>query len=111
MTIADEIDRLAAQRSAGHLTDAEFEAAKARLFGAPPSSDWRAATGEANATINRLRRSTSDRWVGGVCGGIAKSVGVDAWIVRLAFVIGTFSFGIGLLPYVLLWIFVPSEGR
>ena len=34
-SIADEIDRLAAQRAAGHLSDAEFEAAKARLFADP----------------------------------------------------------------------------
>jgi phage shock protein PspC (stress-responsive transcriptional regulator) len=110
-SIADEVDRLAAQRDAGRLSDAEFEAAKARLFAQPAGEPWRAQAAQANATVNSLRRSTVDRWIGGVCGGIAKSTGIDSWIVRLLFTIAVVSAGIGLLPYVLLWIFIPLEGR
>jgi phage shock protein PspC (stress-responsive transcriptional regulator) len=107
-SIADEIERLDAQRAAGRLTDAEFEAAKARLF-AQPSSD--SAWSSAAADINRLRRSLNDRWLGGVCGGMAKQFGIESWIVRLVFVAALLFAGFGLLPYVLLWIFVPPEGR
>ncbi len=108
MSIADEIDRLAAQHAAGRLTDAEFEAAKARVLGggAPPY----AAFDAANASVQKLRRSRTDRWFGGVCGGIARMAGVDSWIVRLTFVVATLFAGIGLLPYLLLWIFVPPDG-
>ena len=82
MSIADEIDRLAAQRDSGRLSDAEFEAAKARLFAqSHPDADV--------AAINSLRRSLSDRWVGGVCGGLAKLTGIESWIIRLLFVLGT----------------------
>ena len=105
MSIADEIDRLVAQRDAGRLTDAEFEAAKARLFAQAPST----GLGPDAAAINNLRRSVSDRWVGGVCGGLAKLTGIDSWIVRLLFVIGILFAGFGFIPYVLLWIFVPPE--
>jgi len=110
-SIADEIDRLDAQRAAGRLTDAEFEAAKARLFAEPSGNAWSAAASEARADINRLRRSLTDRWLGGVCGGLAKQFGVESWIVRLGFAAMLFFAGFGLLPYVLLWIFVPPEGQ
>jgi phage shock protein C len=115
-SLADEIDRLAAQRAAGHLTDAEFEAAKARLFASGPSDPKPNFTTqspfvEAHANVGRLRRSLTDRWVGGVCGGVGRWLGVESWIVRLVFAF-TFVFaGIGLIPYVLLWIFVPLEGH
>ena len=105
MSIADEIDRLGAQRDAGRLSDAEFEAAKARLFAQQPSE----GLGPDAAAINSLRRSVSDRWVGGVCGGLAKLTGIESWIVRLLFVIGILFAGFGFIPYVLLWIFVPPE--
>jgi phage shock protein C len=36
-----------------------------------------------------LYRSTSDRKIKGVCGGIAERFGYDASIVRLAFIVGT----------------------
>jgi phage shock protein C len=115
-SLADEIDRLAAQRDAGRLTEAEFEAAKARLFagapvGASDASSWRSAAAGAESDVRNLRRSISDRWIGGVCGGIAKMFGIESWLVRLAFVLMLLFAGVGLLPYVLLWIFVPPEGR
>lgn len=115
MSIVDEIDRLAAQRNAGHLTDAEFEAAKARVFAQPQSTftsapSFGATSAEgAVTTINNLRRSSTDRWIAGVCGGLAKMLGIESWIVRLLFVLCLFFAGFGLLPYLLLWIFVPSE--
>jgi phage shock protein PspC (stress-responsive transcriptional regulator) len=116
MSIADEIDRLDAQRAAGRLTDAEFAAAKARLFAEPEPIDparlgWQSLAADTQDRVEKLRRSLSDRWVGGVCGGIARMIGVESWIVRLTFVIALLFGGFGLLPYVLLWIFVPLEGR
>ena len=102
MSIADDIERLVAQRAAGHITDAEFETAKARLFaeGGP----------DVDPAINALRRSLNDRWVGGVCGGLAKLTGIESWIYRLLFVVATLFGGFGFIPYILLWIFVPPEG-
>ncbi|MEO9063371.1 MAG: PspC domain-containing protein [Burkholderiaceae bacterium] len=105
MSLADEIDRLAAQRDAGRLTDAEFEAAKARLFSQPQVDG---PTPDVSA-INNLRRSLDDRWIGGVCGGLAKMTGVESWIIRLLFVVGLLFAGFGFIPYVLLWIFIPPE--
>lgn len=58
----------------------------------------------------RLVRSQSDRWLGGVCGGIAQYAGVDANLVRLVVVLGTiFGFGSFLVAYVVAWILMPEE--
>lgn len=57
----------------------------------------------------KLTRS-SDRIVAGVAGGIAKYIGVDAWIVRLvtALVI-LFSSGVGIALYAVGWLLLPEE--
>lgn len=58
----------------------------------------------------RLVRSRDDRWVAGVCGGLAKYMGVDANLVRLVVVLGTiFGFGSLLIAYIVGWILMPEE--
>jgi phage shock protein C len=66
-------------------------------------------SGDFATQINQIRRSKSDRWFGGVCGGLTKSTGLESWIWRLVFVLFTFCFGGGLLFYLLAWILVPLE--
>ena len=56
----------------------------------------------------RLRRSATDRMVGGVCGGLAGYSGIDAVLWRVAFVALTVLGGSGLLFYVLLWVLMPA---
>jgi phage shock protein C len=57
-----------------------------------------------------LRRSRSDRMVAGVCGGIARHVGVDAAVVRIVLVAATIlGFGTGALLYAACWLIVPEE--
>ena len=60
-------------------------------------------------TPRRLVRSQDDRWLSGVCGGIADYAGIDANLVRLIFVLGTiFGFGSLLVAYVVAWLLMPS---
>lgn len=61
-------------------------------------------------TTRKLYRSTEDRWLGGVCGGVAEYFGKDAWLVRLVFAAG-FLLGIGTLGvvYLLMWWLVPNR--
>jgi phage shock protein PspC (stress-responsive transcriptional regulator) len=55
-------------------------------------------------------RSTHDRMVAGVCGGLAQQFGVPTAVIRLAFVLMTFfSAGMGILIYLVLWIVMPSD--
>jgi phage shock protein C len=100
VSTADELDKLHQLLAKGALTQEEFDRAKARLLAGGPG---------AGLEINTLRRSVADRWIGGVCGGLARLTGVESWIWRLLFVLGLFLGGVTILAYVALWIFVPSE--
>jgi len=110
--ISDEIKRLHELHQAGALTDAEFEQAKAKLLSSANTVNLNKATasdGSFASELNTLRRSRTDRWLGGVCGGLALVSGVDAWVWRLVFTLFTLTFGFGAVIYLLLWIFVPEE--
>ena len=120
MNISEEIKRLHELHLAGALSDAEFAQAKAKLLsninldkpGSTSGAGADEAAGPANDLVqefNRLRRSRSDRWLGGVCGGLGRASGMEAWIWRLVFVLFTLTFGFGVVIYLLLWIFVPDE--
>jgi len=106
MSVSDELGQLGDLHQRGVLSDEEFARAKARVLGGATATP-RAAP-PLNA-INELQRSIADRWLGGVCGGIARVTGIPSWTWRLIFTLGTLCAGSGLLLYVLLWIFVPQE--
>jgi phage shock protein C len=59
----------------------------------------------------RLSRSRTDRFIGGVCGGLGKYLGIDSTVIRLIFLVLLFGNGIGLLLYIILWILLPAEGE
>ena len=123
--ISDEIRRLHELHQAGALTTDEFERAKAKvLAGASPnervnlnkdgsssnSNGYGFTTRNGAGDFSSLRRSRADRWLGGVCGGLAGTLGLDAWIWRLLFAVFTIlTSGFGALVYLLMWIFVPEE--
>jgi phage shock protein PspC (stress-responsive transcriptional regulator) len=50
-----------------------------------------------------------EAWIGGVCAGLAYSLSLPTWVVRLAVLALMFGYGIGLLPYLLLWLLVPNH--
>ncbi|HYH29379.1 MAG TPA: PspC domain-containing protein [Pseudonocardia sp.] len=57
----------------------------------------------------RLRRSRTDRMLGGVCGGLAESLGVDAAVVRIGLVTLTvLGFGMGVVVYAAIWLLAPE---
>jgi phage shock protein C len=108
MSLNQDLEHLDELRRRGVLTDEEFARAKERLLGtAAPSANSPAVS--ALAAINALRRSRGDRWIAGVCGGLARATEADAWVWRLLFALLFLCGGAGLLIYVLLWIFVPVE--
>ncbi len=57
-----------------------------------------------------LRRSRSNRVLGGVCGGLASYFDTDPLLIRLIFIVITLAQGAGVLIYVLLWVLMPEEG-
>ena len=57
----------------------------------------------------KLYRSTSDKRVAGVCGGLAEYFGMDSTLVRIIyFVVLVVPGGIGILPYIVMWIVLPK---
>lgn len=55
-----------------------------------------------------LTRSRSNRWLAGVCGGIADFTGLGPFKVRLAFALFGIV-GVGEVVYLILWLIVPKE--
>lgn len=56
----------------------------------------------------RLYKSTRQRMVSGVCGGIAEYFNIDPTIVRLLFVLLCFGGGSGVLAYIIAAIVIPE---
>lgn len=126
MNISDELKKLHELHQSGALTSAEFESAKKKILGSDEnktssdsvfnSSNEFSSNSSSNGgssqdgiyQLNRLRRSRSDRWLGGICGGLAKFTGLESWIWRVIFAI-FLCFGVGFLAYILAWIFIPEE--
>jgi signal transduction histidine kinase/phage shock protein PspC (stress-responsive transcriptional regulator) len=55
-----------------------------------------------------LRRDRDAGWIGGVAAGIARRFGIDASLVRLAFVVAAAAGGIGFAAYGLGWLLIPA---
>jgi len=108
MSISNELDKLDELHRRGGLSDDEFARAKARVLGsAGPGIGVPPGLG----AINAMRRSRDERWLGGVCGGLAQITGLAAWAWRLIFTLLFLCAGSGAVIYVLLWLFVPEQER
>ena len=58
---------------------------------------------------NRLYRSRKDRVIWGVAGGLAEYLGIDPVLVRIAFVLLGFAYGVTIVAYIIMAIAVPNE--
>lgn len=59
--------------------------------------------------MKKLTRNRDDKWVGGVCGGIATYTGLDANLIRLLVAVGTvLGFGTLIVAYIVAWILMPA---
>jgi phage shock protein C len=59
--------------------------------------------------VVRVRRSTTDKVVAGVAGGLGRYLGIDPVLLRVAFVLLALSGGSGVLLYIIGWIAIPEE--
>ena len=62
----------------------------------------------AEAQKGRLRKSSSDRVMFGVAGGLAEHLDIDSTLVRVGFVVLGFASGIGLIAYIVLALVMPE---
>ena len=72
----------------------------------PTSSSDPPATGRPE-----LRRSSTDRMAGGVCGGLAEYTGIDSLLWRVGMAALTLAGGSGVVVYLLLWVLMPAGPR
>lgn len=103
MSIAHELEQLDELHRRGVLTDDEFQRAKARTLAGGSTAPT------AFNALNQLCRSQDDRWLGGVCGGLALSTGLASWVWRAGFTLLLLCAGTGVLLYGLLWLLLPVQ--
>jgi phage shock protein PspC (stress-responsive transcriptional regulator) len=63
----------------------------------------------AEAVTQPWYRSRRDKVIAGVCMGLARQFNVSVTLIRLAFLLGTFFGGWGVLIYITLWFIMPKE--
>ena len=81
------------------------------LSGAPDGPGPARGYAGAPAAPQRLTRSSSDRMIAGVCGGLGHYLGVDANLIRIAVAIATFFSAIfpGIILYIILSFVIPRD--
>jgi phage shock protein C len=57
----------------------------------------------------KLMRSSNNKMIAGVCGGLADYLNLDPTVVRLIFMLLFFLGGHGLLVYLILWLVMPVQ--
>ncbi len=92
-------------------TPADFDAADAAEQAEPAQKKQQQEySSKERKAKSRLYRDSNDKFIGGVCSGIAAYMNVDPAIVRILFAIITFGgFGLGFLLYILLWMILPTK--
>lgn len=63
----------------------------------------------ATTTSPRLYRSTTDRRIAGVCGGVAEAMGWDPTVLRLLVALSILLPGPQVLAYVIAWVVLPDD--
>lgn len=58
--------------------------------------------------VKRLYRSSKERMLGGVCGGLGEYFGIDPTLVRLIYIVLTFLLPFFILIYLVLWLVIPQ---
>ncbi len=59
--------------------------------------------------MKRIYRSTHDKKLGGVCGGLAEYFDIDPTWVRLGTVVVSLIYGTGIIAYLIAWIIIPQN--
>ena len=113
MNLADDLQKLHTLREQGALTEEEFTLAKKRLLEGVADDPTRGTEPprQPASALRQLRRSLNDRWIGGVSGGLAEVTGIPSWSWRVLFVLTACLHGLGVIMYILLWIFVPLQSE
>ncbi|MEV4515357.1 PspC domain-containing protein [Dactylosporangium sp. NPDC049525] len=61
--------------------------------------------------MSRLVRPRDNRWIAGVCSGLARRFGLSPNVMRLIFVISCLLPGPQFVAYIVLWVLMPDESN
>jgi phage shock protein C len=62
--------------------------------------------------MKKLTRSSDDKWIGGICGGLSEYTGVDANLIRLVVAVCTIlGAGSLIIGYGVAWILIPKRAQ
>src|SRR5215203_2715267 len=75
----------------------------------PDANDPKEDAPPPSQGVRRLTRSSSDKLIGGVAGGLGRYFAVDPILFRIAFVVLVFAGGVGVIAYIGLLAFVPAD--
>lgn len=64
---------------------------------------------EGQRMAKRLTRDVRNKKIASVCAGIANYFDIDPTIVRLIWGVAFFVYGIGFIPYLILWFVLPED--
>jgi len=88
---------------------AEAAAAAATAAQAHPQPPY-TANAAGTPVYRPLVRLRSDRWIGGVCSGLARYWGLDPALVRILFIaLAICPILPAFIPYIVCWIVMPQE--
>lgn len=59
----------------------------------------------------RLYKSTTDKKISGVCGGIANYFNIDPTIVRILWALFSLAYGTGVIAYIIFALVMPDEPK
>lgn len=59
----------------------------------------------------RLYRSSLDKQLGGVCGGLAEYLELDPSLIRIVAILLLFVGGTGFLAYLVAWVVIPMDTK
>jgi phage shock protein C len=60
------------------------------------------------ASSKKLYRS-KNKWLGGVCAGVAEYFNVDPLVVRIIWLVLALGYGVGVLAYIIAWLLIPMN--
>ena len=110
MDLADQLQKLHTLREQGALTEEEFILAKKRLLDGSESAAREASqTSYSPSALHQFHRSMRDKWIGGVCGGLGEATNMPSWAWRILFLLTVLLNGLGVLVYLLMWIFAGTH--
>ncbi|MFT4154152.1 PspC domain-containing protein [Parafilimonas sp.] len=89
--------------------DADFHGSKAEGAEEKTFTSNESSQPQGSIRPERFYRDENNKFIGGVCAGLANYFGIDKLVVRILFIIFTMGFGFGFIVYLILWVAIPSS--